>query len=328
MLRLPKFKHLKPASLNEVLAVFDDHCQEAQIFAGGTDLLVNMKHGLCKPKVIISLNSLSELSYITKTQDGSLRIGAGTNLTDLAENLLIAENAPALKEAANAVASWHIRNMATIGGNICLDTRCWYFNQSSSWRKTRETCHKLGGNSCHALPGSKRCHALNSSDTAPILMALDASLILKKKDHERIIPIRQFYMDNGAAPTVLEQGEVLTEIQLPKTTSTCKTAFIKISKRKGIDFASGTIAACVQENNHGKVSLSLVLGAIHSSPMFLKKAEQIINESGLTKNSIEASAMAARSELGTLTNLFTSAGYKRDLTPVLVKRALMSIMNQ
>ncbi len=328
MLLLPKFKHLKPASLSETLNAFDENCPETQILAGGTDLLVNMKHGLCKPKIILSLNSLSELSYITEAQDGSLRIGAGTKLADLSENPLITKKVPSLKEAASAVASWHIRNMATLGGNLCLNNRCWYFNQSASWRKARETCYKLGGSVCHALPGSKRCHAINSSDTAPILLALNAALVLKKKNNERNIPISQFYKDNGKAPTDLEQGEILTEIQLPKTVNTCKTAFIKISKRKGIDFSAGTIAACMQKNNNGKNSLRLVLGSMHSAPIFLEKAEQIINESGLTKKPIEAATIAARAELGTLTNLFTSAGYKRDLVPVLVKRALTSIMNQ
>ena len=328
MLRLPKFKHLKPASLNEILTALVDHSQDVQILAGGTDLLVNMKNGLCKPKVLVSLNSLSELSYILEAKDGTLRIGAGTKLADIAENPLIIKKVPALKDAASAVASWHIRNMATIGGNLCLDNRCWYFNQSTAWRKTRETCHKLGGDICHALPGSKRCYAINSSDTAPILMALDASLVLKKKGHERLLPIRQFYHENGASPTMLEPGEILTEIQLPKTVSSCKTAFIKMSKRKGIDFAAGNIAACLRKNNNGEVSLQIVLGAMHSAPLFLEKTGQTINESGLSEKTIEAASAAARSELGTLTNLFNSAGYKRDLAQTLVKRALVSIMSQ
>ena len=159
-------------------------------------------------------------------------------------------------------------------------------------------------------------------------MALDAVLVLKKKNHERLVPVRQFYNDNGSAPTTLEQGEMLTEIQLPKTVNTFKTAFIKISKRKGIDFAAGNIAACLKKINNGKVSLQIVLGAMHSAPLFLEKTGQLINESGLTEKTIEAASAAARSELGTLTNLFNSAGYKRDLTQTLVKRALASIMNQ
>jgi CO/xanthine dehydrogenase FAD-binding subunit len=159
-------------------------------------------------------------------------------------------------------------------------------------------------------------------------MALDASLVLKKKGHERLLPIRQFYHENGASPTMLEPGEILTEIQLPKIVSSCKTAFIKMSKRKGIDFAAGNIAACLKKINNGEISLQLVLGAMHSAPLFLEKTGQSINESGLSKKTIETAAMDARSELGTLTNLFNSAGYKRDLAQALVKRALASIMNQ
>jgi 4-hydroxybenzoyl-CoA reductase beta subunit len=311
-----------------MLDILVKNCHEAQILAGGTDLLVNMKNGIYKPKIIVSLNAFPDLSYITKTPDGSIRIGAGTKLVDLLENPLIIKNVPALKKAVAAVASWHIRNMATLGGNLCLDTRCHYYNQSTVWRKTRETCRKLGGDICHALPGTKRCHAINRSDTAPILMALDAILVLKKKGHERFLPINRFYQDDGAAPNLLELNELLTEIQLPKTVGTCKTAFIKISKRKGIDFAAGNIAACLRKNNSGEFSLKIVLGAMHSAPLFLEKTEQIINESGLTEKTIEAASMTVRSELGTLTNLFNSSGYKRDLAQTLVKRALVSIMNQ
>lgn len=328
MLRLPKFKHVKPSSLNEALDILANNCQKTQVLAGGTDLLVNMKNGLYKPEIIVSLNTFSNLSYITKASDGSIWIGAGTKIVDLLENPLIIKNFHALRNAASAVASWHIRNMATLGGNLCLDTRCHYYNQSNSWRKTREICLKLGGNICHALPGSKRCYAINSSDTAPILMALDAILVLKKKDKERLLPISRFYRDNGTAPNLLDPGELLTEIQLPKKVTACKTAFIKISKRKGIDFAAGNIAACLKKINNGKATLQIVLGAMHSSPLSLEKTAQLINESGLTEKTIEAAAVAARSELGTLTNLFNSAGYKRDLAQALVKRVLTSIMNQ
>jgi len=159
-------------------------------------------------------------------------------------------------------------------------------------------------------------------------MALDTTLVLKKKGHERLLPISQFYQDDGSAPNLLEPDELLTEIQLQKKAITYKSAFIKFSKRKGIDFAAGNLAASLEKINHDKFFLRIVLGVMHSAPLFLEKTAQVINESGLTEKTIETAAETVRSELGTLTNLFNSAGYKRDLAQTLVKRSLTSIMNQ
>jgi CO/xanthine dehydrogenase FAD-binding subunit len=235
------------------------------------------------------------------------------------------EKFPAFHTAVRAVASQHLRNMATIGGNICLDTRCWYYNQSKLWRDARELCHRTGGTVCHAIKGATRCHAINNSDTAPMLVALDAKIAVAGKGQQRLIPAKDFYQDDGIKHTVLEPGEMVTAIQLPAGNETSHSAFIKVSMRKGIDFAMASIAAVVNANGKGVSSARLVIGSIASRPIMLEKASQVILESGLTEKSIDKAGEVARTELGILTNLFTSAGYKRQLTEVLVKRALNEI---
>jgi 4-hydroxybenzoyl-CoA reductase subunit beta len=321
-LRLPRFEHEKPSSIEETLPLIEKADGKAKILAGGTDLLVNMKYGVTRPETVIGIRSIPELSNVTEAGNGDITIGACTTLSDLADNSVISEKLPALQAAIKAVASKHIRNIATIGGNICLDTRCWYYNQTKLWRDAREVCRKMGGSVCHAIKGSKRCHAINNSDTAPALIALNASITLVKNGNERQVPAGDFFNDDGAKYSVLEPGELLTSVTIPAPDKKSRSTFLKISIRKGIDFAIGSVAARVVKTGNKCSSATLVIGSMTSSPVSLEKAAQVILESGLTDESIEKAAETARSELGTVTNLFTSAGYKRDLAGILVKRAL------
>jgi len=327
-MRLPPFEYLKPVSIEESVTVLGKYGKNARILAGGTDLLVNMKYRVIGPEIVIAIKSIPDLCRITSDNEGSTSIGASVTLSDLAANSLIAEKFPAFNHAVKSVASKHIRNMASIGGNICLDTRCWYYNKSKLWRDSREVCYKVGGNLCHAIKGSNRCHAINSSDTAPVLIALDARVSVVKKGHERLIPIKDFFRDNGVQPSVLEPEEMLTSLILPKSSGSSRSTFIKVSNRRGLDFGIGNIAAIVRENGKGITQVRLIIGSMVSAPLLLEKASQVIMESGLTEKSIEKAAETARSELGTLTNLFTSAGYKRHLAEVLVRRALYNLMAQ
>jgi len=324
-MRLPRFEFLKPASLEESLTLLEKSVRKAKVLAGGTDLLVNMKYGVLRPETVISVKGIPELCSISSDEGGHTTIGACVNLSDLAENVTIAEKFPALHSAVKSVASKHIRNMASIGGNICLDTRCWYYNQSKLWRDARELCHRTGGSVCHAIKGSKRCHAINASDTAPALIALDAKIAVMKKGQKRLIPAKEFYRDDGISHTVLEPEEIVTSIQLPEGNGNTQSTFIKVSMRKGLDFATGSIAAHAIENGKGVSGVRLVVGSIASAPVLLDKVSQVIMESGLTEKSIEKAAETARSEFRTLTNLFTTAGYKRHLAEVLVRRALSEL---
>ena len=225
-----------------------------------------------------------------------------------------------------SVASKHIRNMACIGGNVCLETRCWYYNQSKLWRDARERCHRTGGSVCHAIKGAARCHAINSSDTAPVLVALDAGIEVMKKGEKRLIPARQFYCDDGMTP--------YASLSLPRWSPpcTCLPAMARAVQHLSSCPCAGALTLPCAASRRGQTSAArasanvrLVLGSIASMPVVLEKAAQVIMESGLTDSAIKKAGEVARTELGVLTNLYTSAGYKRQLAEVLVTRALSEL---
>jgi 4-hydroxybenzoyl-CoA reductase subunit beta len=323
--RLPRFEYEKPSSIEESLTILEKSGKNARILAGGTDLLVNMKYGVVRPELVMSVKSIPELCVISSDDGGNTKIGACVTLSELSANSLIAEKFPAFQIAVSSVASKHLRNMATIGGNVCLPTRCWYYNQSKLWRDARALCHRTGGNICHAIRGAKRCHGINNADTAPALMAFGAQVVVMKKGHEHSIAATDFFRDDGVTPTVLAFDEMLTSILLPEVNGNSYTTFVKVCMRKGLDFAMGNIAAFVSMNKKRPETVRLIIGSMTSVPVMLEKAAQVIKEAGFTETAIEEAAKSASSELGTLTNLFTSAGYKRQLAAALVKQALRQL---
>ncbi len=324
-MRLPRFEYVKASTTGEALAALQAGDGQTRILAGGTDLLVNMKYRIERPATVIGIRTIDELCSVTTGSDGSLHLGAGVTLSSLAENSLIKESCPGLGRAITAVGSKHIRNMGTIGGNACLNTRCWYYNQSQLWRDAREVCRKAGGNVCHAINGSERCHAINSSDTAPMLVALDAEMVIQNREGERRVLAREFYRNDGVRYNALEPEEMLSRIEIPRGNTERRTAFIKICSRRGLDFAMANIGAAVSVKAGRCSQVRIVIGAIASHPLILEKTAAVVEEGGLSEGGMEQAADTARTELGTLTNLFSSAGYKRQLAQVLVKRVLQEL---
>jgi 4-hydroxybenzoyl-CoA reductase subunit beta len=325
-MQLPRFEFVRPNNLADGLAVLAEHGENAKIMSGGTDLLINMKFRLDTPKVLVSLNAVPELQKIEVLSDGSLHIGGGCKLTELVKNTLISESYPALHDAIVSVGSRHVRNVGTLGGNLCLDTRCWYTNQSENWRATRAGCFKTDTDLCHVIKTASRCHAISSSDTAPILIALNARVVLASQGAERQMPLLDFYRDDGVLHTAIEPGEVLTAVIIPPPQG--RAVFAKLSQRVGLDFAAGTFAAAVTGTNDRLESARLVMASIAPAPKVLDTSEHILLDLGLTDEAIDAAAMAARQALGKITNLFTPAGYKRRLVKALIKDALLELREQ
>lgn len=318
-MQLPPFEYLRPETLQEGL----DWLAQADTapLAGGSDLLVNMKLGLVTPSRLVNIRDLPGMQALGATADGGLRIGAGCNLTDLLENDRVAGRYPALADAIRAVGSQHVRNAATLGGNLCLPTRCWYTNQSDEWRESRQACFKTDGELCHVIKTSARCHALNSSDTAPALIALNASVILVNRDGERNIRMAELYQDDGVEFMALRAGELITAVLLPPASGA--STFIKVAQRSGLDYAAGTVAAWFD----GRTA-RIVLGALASRPLIMKQAAEQITAGGLTGESIDAAADAVRADLGEVSNLFSPPGYKRRLAKSLVRRALVQLADR
>jgi 4-hydroxybenzoyl-CoA reductase subunit beta len=268
---------------------------------------------LFKPDVLLSVKDLSELQFVEALEDGAVRIGAGCRLTDLERDPLV-KNFPGLVAGLRAVASRHIRNMATLGGNLCLDTRCWYTNQTAEWRAAKGPCLKTGVDTCFAIPASKVCVALNASDVAPALIALEAVARLQSADGTREVPLAEFYTDDGIAHTVRRPDEIMIAVTVPACSD--PMVYIKETARKGNDFAYGTIAARRER---------IVLGSLTTKPIVLRRPFEIIAERGWADESIDAAAAATREELGALTNLYTPAAYKSALARQLVRGALFQL---
>ncbi len=318
---LPAHEFVKPGTLKEGLEALKKANGSAKLLAGGTDVIFNMRCGLMTPDIVISIKDLPELNVVEELADGTLRIGGGCRLTDLVVDPLIVKRHPMLSKAIRAVGSVHVRNMGTLGGNLCLDTRCWYTNQTDTWRAAKEPCLKTGGDICHVIKSSDICVALNNADTPPALIALDASVTLASVSGEREVPLGEFYCGDGIDHTVRRPDEILTMVTIPPTDD--RTVFRKETPRKGIDFSYCTIAGRADGKGETVSSVKLVLGSISMKPITLVRASEIVEQAGLTDAAIEKAVESTRDELGALSNLYSPAAYKRELAKVLVKRALV-----
>jgi 4-hydroxybenzoyl-CoA reductase subunit beta len=320
---LPAHQFVKPVNLDEGLDVLRRGGEGVRIVGGGTDVVFNMRNRLMTPAVLLSIRELPELQGVEERGDGSIRIGAGCRLTDLVADRLLNARYAALVAAMRAVASTHVRNMATLGGNLNLDTRCWYTNQTEEWRAARGPCLKTGSPACHVIRNATACVALNNADTPPALIALDATITLERAGSQRMLPLADFYRDDGARHTVREPDEVLTSVTVPACHD--RLLYIKDTARQGMDFSYGTIAARAGGHGAQAPSVRLILGSLSTRPISLTAAADIVVRQGLTNAAIAAAVAAVRGGLGPLNNLYTPAAYKRELARSLVRRALLGL---
>jgi len=269
--RLPRFDYLGPETLDQALDLLAFHGDDAKILAGGTDLLVRMKKGLLKPKALISLKALNELSYIKK-QDGYIKIGARTSLADIIASDLIQKEARALFQACEKIGAITIQHYrGTIGGNILQDNRCHHYNQSNFHRSGRQACHKDGGKICYAREEADRCNSTCQSDGATALMALGASIILAQKSGERTVDLANFYTTDGIMPFAMESHELLKEIIIPAQGT--QSAYQRLAYRSAIDYPIVCAGVLLKPSPKNEIEdARIVVGAMGRSPLFLAKA--------------------------------------------------------
>jgi 4-hydroxybenzoyl-CoA reductase subunit beta len=328
-LLLPQHTYHKPESLQECLLMIaklfaaDSDPEKLRVVAGGTDVIFNMRLRLFQPDNVISIRRLPELQQVEELPDGGLRLGAACRLIDLADHELIQSRYPALKQAIDAVASVHIRNIGTLGGNICLETRCWYTNNSEDWRKGKEGCFKTDCEKCHVIPSSEVCHAINNADSPLALIVLGAVLTIQSAKGSRELPIADFYQPDGMDHMALEPDEIVTHVTLPA----CKdrSVFLKYTPRRGMDFSIGAVAVRADGQGEQADNVSVVLGSVSSSPIILDTAARILEAEGLSDAAIDKAVDSIRGELGEITNLYGRATYKKQISKVLVRRALVQL---
>lgn len=320
MLPLPPFSLHSPSSLDDALALLGRFGPDVALIAGGTDLLPNMKHGLTAPRHVVSLAGVTSMRGITR--DGStLRIGAMTTLESVANHPLVREHARALAEAARAVGGPHHRRMGTLGGNLCLDTRCRYYNQTYFWREALGHCLKKDGTQCHVVSGGQKCVAAASNDTGAACIALDCTLVIAGKGGERRVAARDFYTGDGIHNTLLEPGDIVTALLVPVVSGRL-SAYEKLRRRGAIDFPILSVATRVDEAAGNVTALEIVVSALASRPRRVGKAEALGVGKPRSQLPLDAIAEASRRECNPLPNVDDDTQWRREMVPVLVKRAL------
>jgi 4-hydroxybenzoyl-CoA reductase subunit beta len=291
MMRLPWFDYRAPRSVAEAAKILAGEGPQAMLIAGGTDLLPNMKRRHQTPKVLVSLRGIEELR---KTSNGSgIGLGSALTLAEITRNEKIRTNSTALYQAAAQVATAHLRNMGTIGGNLCLDTRCTYYNQNYEWRKAIDFCLKKDGEICWVATASKRCVAVSSTDTAPALIALNASVVLSGSSGDREIPVEALFKNDGIDYLSRRPDEILTEIIIPQ--KNFKSTYWKLRRRGSFDFPILGVAVALKFSSGNIIEDARVaLGAVASRPFLVEKASEYLKGKTLSDDVIaEASAMIA-----------------------------------
>lgn len=330
MMRLPWFKYHAPRSVAEAARILAAEGPQAMLIAGGTDLLPNMKRRQQTPAHLVSLRQVEGLKKVAAGSNGGsgpsgeMRLGAGLTLTDVVNTAAVRGKYLALWQAAAQVATPHLRNMGTLGGNLCLDTRCSYYNQNEDWRRAIDFCMKKDGETCWVATGSKRCLAVSSTDTAPALIALGARVRLVSAAGEREVALVDLYRNDGMNYLTRKPDEILTEVSLPDMDG-WKSVYWKLRRRGSFDFPVLGVAAAVRAAKDGTVEEArVVLGAVSSRPLLIKAGEMLIGKK-LTDEVIAEVGEKASSAAKPMDNTDLDLYWRRDVVSAFVGYALREI---
>jgi 4-hydroxybenzoyl-CoA reductase subunit beta len=320
---LPEFTLRRPASLGEAAALLAANPQ-ARLVAGGTDLLPNMRRGLAQPPMLIDLSALHGLATAERTADGGLLLGAGLTLAELVRARAVAAGCAALAEAAASAAGPGHRTAATLGGNLCQDTRCVFYNQSEWWRASNGYCLKHNGTVCHVAPQGERCHAAFSGDLAPVLLALGADVELLSAAGTRWLPLADLYRDDGAAHLTLERDELLVRVRVPPPPAGLRCGYRKARVRQSMDFPLAAIGMAVVVREGHLASLSIGLSGTNSRPILLEGTAE------LAGRPVDAALLAqvgklVQQQVSPMRSTATPSNYRRQVAAALTQRLLREL---
>lgn len=325
MMRLPRFRYVAPKSAVEAARILAGEGPEAMPVAGGTDLFPNMKRLHQTPKTVVALSRLAELKGIAGDPRRGLVLKAGTTLTEAEENGILGAAYPGLARAVRSISTPLLRNMGTVGGNVCLDTRCNYYNQNADWRQAIDYCLKKDGDTCWVAPGSPRCWAVQSSDSAPILVAMRARFALVGARGARTVEAGDFYRDDGIRYLAKEPHEILTQIRLPPVGG-WKATYLKLRRRGAFDFPVLGVAVCVWFRKDGSVrEARIVLGGIASFPRVAEEASRFLTGKRLTDDVVKRAADLAYGPARPLDNTDFTMHWRKQMSRVYAERALKEV---
>jgi len=324
MMRLPLFDFRAPRTLGEAARILDGEGANATLLAGGTDLLPNMKRRQQVPQTLISLRSVEGLNG-ARIDRASSRLGSCVTLTGITRDVRLRNGCSALWQAASLVATPHIRNVATLGGNVCLDTRCLYYDQNYEWRKAIHFCIKKDGETCWVASGSDRCMAVSSTDTAPALIALGARVQLRSRSGERELALLDLYNNDGVNYLTRRPNEILTEISLGSLEG-WKSTYWKLRRRSSFDFPVLSVAAAARMAKDGVVEEArIVLGAVASRPLLADEAAKSLAGRSLDQETIAKAAALASRLAKPLSNTDFDMSWRKKVTSEFVTYALREL---
>ena len=319
---LPEFKLLRPHMLAEAVELLSKH-SDIQIVAGGTDIIPSMRQRLFTPAYVMDIRRIAELRGIRAVPGKGTEIGALTTLTEIENSEHIRHLYPVLQQAAKAVASPILRNMGTLGGNVCLDTRCLWYNQSLTWRTSCGFCIKKDGDLCHVAPGGTKCWAVFSGDTPAALLCLEAELEIVGPAGTRRVPLRKFYTNVGDARMNLARNEMVTRVFLPERTAGYRGVYRKLRLRGSIDYPLAGVAIALNGSNGKVEDARLAITAVNPAPLLVRGVDrELIGNSIDEEVARKIGDLAARTAKPLTTSALTPE-YRREMIRVFAKRAVL-----
>lgn len=323
---LPKFEYVAPKTVTKAISL---QKRPGKFIAGGTDLFVAMKQRISRPELLIDLNSISALKGIKWDKNG-LRIGALTRLTQFKDNLIVQEHFPGLSQIISLVSTPQLQNMGTLGGNLCLDTRCYYYNQSIFLKKRWDPCFKIGGKICHIVKGGKTCYAVYSGDMAAPLIVLEAKVKIAGPNGTNEKKLQNFFSGSGIKPNILKFNEILTEILIPPMPEYSGLSYQKLRLRDTMDFPLLGVTVFLQlDGRDGKCrDVRFALSAIAPSPIIVEDASKLMCGKKITPKIIEEISKIAQKAAHPVDNTASSPSYRREMVGVFTKKAFDEAMER
>jgi 4-hydroxybenzoyl-CoA reductase subunit beta len=323
-LSLPEFKLLRPRSIEEAISDLDKYASSARVLAGGTDLIPSMRQKLFEPNYVLDLRGVAELRGIRPHADGGVEIGALTSIRAIERSDFLRRHFPVLAEAAATVASPTLRNMGTIGGNICLDTRCLWYNQSLTWRKGCGFCIKKDGDLCHVAPGGTKCWAAFSGDTPPALLCLKAEIEIASARGTCRIPLQDFYTGLGDNYRKLQVNELVTRIFLAASSAGYTGVYRKLRVRGSIDYPLAGVAVAIKRTNGHVEDARIGITAVNPAPMLIPGVPELLAGKALDEALAEKAGDLAARTCKPLTTSALTPEYRREMIRVFTKRAVLA----
>ena len=319
---MPNFQLHRPRTPEDAIRLLNEQ-PGAKLVAGGTDMIVNVRRGIEQPKNLVDLSSINQLKEISESNDG-LRIGAGVTLNQVATTALIKKGYPAVAEAASSVAGGTHQQYGTLGGNLCLDTRCLFYNQSEWWRQSNDYCMKERGDVCHVAPGGKRCFAAFSGDVAPAMLVYMAEVELLSSTGIRRIPLAEMYQNDGMNHLTLAPDELVSAVHLPRTLNGTPSRYEKVRIRGSIDFPLAGVAVRLKMNCGKVEDISIALTGVNPFPQIIKGTDEYIGKA-LNDEGLDILRDSVRKQAKPMKTTTVAPWYRRRVIGALARRLIKEL---